>query len=76
MFYKIESMEKCQRFLDKLRSNGWDVWQMQYQWYHSEGFHAWFWKSGQEDIELVTHKEDVQAAIVAFNSKKLKPPTD
>ena len=70
--YQVETMSRCNKYLDKLRFEGWDVWQMQYQWYHPEGFHAWFWKTGHEDIELVTHNEDVQKAIVSFNAKK--PP--
>jgi len=60
-------MNKCTRFLDKLRAHGWTVWQMQYQAADPEGFHAWFQKSGEEDIEIVTFNEDVQKAIVGFN---------
>jgi hypothetical protein len=68
--YRIETMEKCNRFLEKLRLNGWDVWQMQYRWNSDEGFHAWFWKTGEDDIEIVTHNEEVQKTIVGFNGQK------
>ena len=74
--YWVETMSRCVKYLDKLRAEGWDVWQMQYRWNLPEGFHAWFWKTGQEDIEIVTHNEEVQAAIVTFDSKKIKPPVD
>jgi hypothetical protein len=64
MPYKINDMEKCNRFLDKLRVNSWRLWQTQYQWDKSEGYHACFWKTGEKDIELVTHNEEVQDVIV------------
>jgi hypothetical protein len=42
---------------------------MQYRWSESEGFHAWFMKAGESDIEIVTFSENVQMAIVEFNGK-------
>jgi hypothetical protein len=63
-------MEKCRRFLDKFRAGGWKVWQMQFRCSEPEGFHAWFMNDGQEDIEIVTHDEEVQKAIIEFNAKK------
>lgn len=66
--YRIETIEKCNRFLDNLRANGWGLWQMQYSWDLPEGFHAWFGKVGEEEIEIVTHNEEVEKAIVMFNS--------
>jgi hypothetical protein len=70
MPYSVETMEKCNRFLDKLRANDWSLWQTQYKWDSAEGCHAWFWHTGQKDIELVTHNEDVQNAIVKFSADK------
>lgn len=70
MPYTIESMDKCNRFLAKFRANGWSLWQTQYIWSEPEGYHAWFMKAGEDDIELVTHNEAVQDAIVAFNGEK------
>jgi hypothetical protein len=67
MPYTINDMEKCNRFLDKLRANGWKLWQTQYQWDKPEGYHSWFWKTGEKDIELVTYNEEVQNAIVTFS---------
>lgn len=64
--YKVDTMEKCNRFLDKLRADGWELWQMQYGYDNPEGFHAWFWKTGQEDVEIVTHSLDVQNSIVGY----------
>ena len=64
MVYIIKSKEKWKAFSDKFHSHGWKLWQMQYYWDLPEGFHAWFWLSGKEDIEIVTYNEDVQRAIV------------
>ena len=69
MPYIVNDMQKCTRFLSKLRANGWTVWQMQYRWNEPEGFHAWFMKAGESDIEIVTFSENVQMAIVEFNGK-------
>jgi len=66
MAYTINTMDKCNQFLDKLKLNGWKCWQMQYRWNDENGFHAWFWKTGEKDIEIVTHNKDVQRAIVKF----------
>jgi hypothetical protein len=70
----INSMDKCYEILNKFRAEGLHVWQMQYRWNLTEGFHAWFMKAGHEDIEVVTKNKEVEAAIVAFNAKK--PPGD
>ena len=64
--FLIETMEKCNRFLDKFRVNGWEVWRMQYYWDLPEGLHAWFRKTGETDIEVVTHNENVHKAILKF----------
>ena len=66
--HTIETMNECNKFLTERRENGWRVWQMQYQWNNPEGFHAWFMKHGEPDIEVVTHNEQVQEAIVNFNA--------
>jgi hypothetical protein len=67
MPYKIETMEKCDKFLAECRQRGWKVWQMQYRWSAPEGFHAWFHKAWEPDIEVITHNGQVQDAIVAYN---------
>lgn len=64
--YRIETMEKCNKFLEECRQRGYTVWQMQYRWDEPEGFHAWFYKSGHEDIEVITHNKQIQQAIVKF----------
>jgi hypothetical protein len=66
--YKIETLEKCNKFLAGCRQRGWKVWQMQYKYYSPEGFHAWFILPREPDIEVVTHNKAVQDAIVEYNS--------
>ena len=66
MKYTINDIKKCERFLDKFRAGKWRVWQMQYRWSDPEGFHAWFIKGGEKDIEVITYSEEVQKAIVSF----------
>ena len=67
MPYIVNNMPKCTRFLAKFRADGWKVWKMQYRWNDPEGFHAWFMKAWENDIELVTWNETVQIAIVEYN---------
>jgi hypothetical protein len=66
---KVDTLDKCRSYLDRLRLNGWRLWQMQYSYDHEFGFHAWFMKAGKEDIELVTWNKEVQDEIVRFNDK-------
>jgi len=70
MPYTVNNMDKCNSFLAKFRANGWKCWQMQYRWNDENGFHAWFHKAGEQDIEVVTFNEDVQRAIVKFEPQK------
>jgi hypothetical protein len=63
---RIETIEKCNEFLARCRANGWQLWQMQYRWNEPEGFHAWFMKPGEPDIEIITYNRKVQEAIVGF----------
>ena len=67
MKYTINTIDKCDRFLDKFHANDWSLWQMQYRWSDPEGFHAWFMKSGEKDIELITFNEEIQDRIVRYN---------
>lgn len=39
---------------------------MQYRWNDENGFHAWYYKDGKKDIEIVNFNKDVQKAIVKF----------
>jgi len=67
--YRVETIEKCTRFLAACRERGYHVWQMQYQWFMPEGFHAWFHRSGDPgDIEIVTNNRQVQKMLVDYNS--------
>ena len=67
--YRVETIEKCTRFLAACREHGYYVWQMQYQWNMPEGFLAWFHRSGNPgDIEIVTNNRQVQKMLVDYNS--------
>lgn len=69
--YRVETIEKCTRFLAACREHGYYFWQMQYQRNMPEGFLAWFHRpQDPNDIEVVTHCKKVQKAIVGFNSRK------
>ncbi len=65
--YKIETIDRCNKFLDGCRKRGYKFWRMQYRWSAPEGFHAWFMLAGEPDIEVVTHNKQVQDALVAYN---------
>lgn len=49
----------------KLRRRGYTLWQSQ----HIPGdFYAWFWLDGKEQIEVVTHSEEVKDAIMRYKA--------
>lgn len=64
----IESIEHWNILAAAMRDKGYTLWQMQYNHVHHEGFHAWFYKSGKDDVEVVTHNRAVEMAIVNYNS--------
>lgn len=69
----IESMPHWNQAKKYLIENAYSAWQWQYRWNHEEGFHAWFGNSEtvseNDRIEIITHCEDVEKAIVKFNSQ-------
>lgn len=62
----IESLDKWGELFIKLASNGYQIWQMQYDTHAPGGFHVWFWASGKTEIEIVTYSDDVYNAIVKY----------
>lgn len=64
----IDSAEKWNILSDAMREKGYKLWQMQYCYNYPEGFHAWFWKAGKEEVEVVTFNKDVQRLIIGFES--------
>jgi hypothetical protein len=64
--YKVETIDKWNKFADRLREKEYRPWQYQYSWDDKNGFHVWFMKAGCEDIEIVTRSEEVQKAILKF----------
>jgi hypothetical protein len=66
----IESIEQWERLYDRLKENGWKLWKMQYDTDSPEGFHAWFWKTGKRDYEIVTYLKAVRDEIIKYNRKQ------
>lgn len=64
---KIDNIEQWNILCAALKEKGWRLWQMQYRWNEPEGFHAWFWKEGKKDVEVVTYSEEVQEEILRYN---------
>jgi uncharacterized protein (DUF3820 family) len=67
---RIDTIEQWHTLAQSLKQNGYAFWQSQYLYYMPDGFHAWFWKTGFPDEEIVTFNKDVQHAILHFNYKK------
>jgi hypothetical protein len=65
--YKVETIEKWNKFADRFREKGYHPWQFQYGHWCPEGLHAWFRKTGEEDIEVVTKSKEVHEAIMKFS---------
>jgi hypothetical protein len=66
----IDTIEQWCPLAGELREAGYHLSQFQYSWYEPAGFHAWFWCSKRPEVEIVTHSEVVQEAIVEFNGGK------
>lgn len=64
----IETIEKWKVAEAYFREHDYRFWQSQYSWDMDEGFHAWFF-NGQKDVEVVTHNEEIQRMIIAFNAQ-------
>lgn len=65
--YKVETMDKWIKLSTWLRENKFRPWQYQYSWNLPEGMHVWFWLSGKEDVEIITHNKHVSEEILKFH---------
>lgn len=66
IMYTIETVAKCTRYLARLRELGYTVCQTQYGTWTQEGYHIWFWKTGEPLIEIVTHNEQVETMLQKY----------
>lgn len=60
---QIESLEKWIILKEALMSQGYKLWQFQYDWDHPEGFIAGF-ISGSKRVEIVTHSKAIEDDII------------
>lgn len=67
---EIKSLDQWRSLAALLQQHGFRLWQMQFDASRQGGFHAWFAKSGQPDMEIVTRYEVVQAEIEKFGTNK------
>lgn len=65
----IGTLEQWHEMAAALQAGGFTIWQMQYAARQPEGFHVRFWASGRPEIEVVTHNEAIEAAIVNYRAK-------
>ena len=68
--YIVDTMEKCNKYLEKLRVDSRKLWQMQYGYNDPNGFHAWFWMA--EDSTPTLRKPAIHDLEDIY---KLKSPT-
>lgn len=68
--HKISTLTNYKKWEQWFHKNGYQPWQYQYRWDAPEGYHVWFAKAGQEDVEIVTYSRAVHEAIMKFK----KPP--
>ncbi len=64
--FTISSLPEWYALSAKLRDRGYILWQSQYMWDMPEGYHAWFWLDDKEQIEAITHSEEVHRAIIEY----------
>lgn len=64
----IETLENWNILATAMKEKGWRLWQTQFIFDNEEGFHAWFRKDNKPEVEVVTHNEEVQKAIISYNS--------
>lgn len=62
---KIDTLEQWAILSAALKEKGYRLWRFQYNWDLIEGFHAWYWKRGKNEVEVVTYNEQVQEEIVS-----------
>lgn len=60
---QVENMEKWIILKEALSSQGYKLWQFQYNWDLPEGFIAGFYK-GSDRLEIVTHSKEIEDDII------------
>lgn len=66
MYKIISELSRWAEIAEQLHAGGYRLWQMQYRASDPEGFHAWFWRNGRSDAEIVTYNAEVQRAIIDY----------
>lgn len=64
---KIESLDDWYALAAELAEDDYSPYQYQYNWNEPQGFHVRFWRKEGPIIEVVTHSQDVKAAIMKFS---------
>ena len=62
--FTIETIEEWNKLSARLQEKGYKPWQYQ----DDNGFRTWFAKAGKDDIEVVTHNEEIRKAIMAIRA--------
>ena len=65
---RVETMEKWNRFAVKMSAHGYGLCVFQHDYDDPEGFHAWFEAPDMPNVEIVTHNQDVNEAILHFHT--------
>jgi len=64
---RVDTTEKWNRFASKLSDRGYSLWVFQHNYDDPEGFHAWFGAPDWPGVEIVTHTQSVQDAILHYH---------
>lgn len=64
--YKIDNLEQWSRISTRMKAAGYVRWTLQYGLDRPEGFHAFFWSSGKDDVEIITYDRLVHDAIMGY----------
>ena len=64
----VKTLERWAQVADRLREKGYRTRYWQYDYYEPQGSHAAFWKTGVEDVVVVTHNEEIQQEMIKFPS--------
>lgn len=64
--YKIDNLEQWTRISTRMKAAGYARWITQFGLDREEGFHAFFWSSGKDDVEIITFDRLVRDAIMEY----------
>jgi hypothetical protein len=64
----IETRKQWDELAKLLMKHGYRRWQLEFDYYEPECFHAWFWSSGHAEIEVITYSKDIKQAIMEYRS--------